>query len=502
MSNNSQRFSRPPGAVTGASVQRSGPLTEGLHPAAPSRPGAVLLVVSVAAFMASLDLFIVNVALPDVRRDLEQSSLADLSWILNGYAIVYAALLVPLGRLADRYGRKGGFQLGLALFTLASLACALSGNLALLVAFRLLQAVGAALLTPTSLALLLTATPAAGRARAVRIWAATGALAAAAGPAVGGLLVEASWRWVFLVNLPVGLAALLRGRAVLPTSRDPQRAGLPDLLGAALLTVGIGALSLALVQGPNWGWTSTEVVATAAVCAVAVAWFARRTLRHPSPVLEPALLTVRSFACANGTAVLFSAAFAANLLACVLWMQDVWQWSAIRTGMGIAAGPAVVPLFAAIGQRLSRRLGAGAITAVGCVLFAAGMLLIATRLDTTPSYASTLLPGLLVGGSGVGLALPTILSAATTDLPTDRLATGSAVVNMSRQIGAVLGVAVLVAVLGEPASADAALEAFRQAFWVAGATALLAAAVAPAMTPRRTRVAVTAPGTQRAAVDA
>src|SRR5689334_8951249 len=157
------------------------------------RPGAVLAVLSVAAFMASLDLFIVNVAFDDIGHDFHGVSLSDLSWVLNGYAIVYAALLVPLGRLADRFGRKPGFLLGLAIFTAASLACALSIGPWMLVGFRTLQAAGAALLTPTSLGLLVSATPPAGRVRAVRIWAATGALAAAVGPAVGGVLVEASW---------------------------------------------------------------------------------------------------------------------------------------------------------------------------------------------------------------------------------------------------------------------------------------------------------------------
>src|SRR3954451_18452231 len=168
------------------------------------RPGAVLAVLSAAAFMASLDLFIVNVAFDDIRADFGRASLADLSWVLNSYAITYAALLVPLGRLADRYGRKGGFLLGLAVFTIASGACALSPGLWWLVGLRALQAAGAAALTPTSLGLLLASTPADRRARAVRIWAASGGLAAAAGPVVGGLLVNASWRWVFLVNIPVG----------------------------------------------------------------------------------------------------------------------------------------------------------------------------------------------------------------------------------------------------------------------------------------------------------
>ena len=461
MSNTSQRRGAPATAATRSSATTA-------PPTGSVRPGAVLLVVSVAAFMASLDLFIVNVALPEVGRDLEEPSLSDLSWILNSYAIVYAALLVPLGRLADRYGRKGGFQLGLAVFTGASLGCALSESLALLVTFRILQAAGAALLTPTSLALLLSATPPAARARAV-----------------GGVLVEASWRWVFLVNLPVGIAALLAGRSVLPATRETQRGALPDLSGAGLLTVGIAGLSLGLVKGTDWGWADDLTLGAFAVFVVATVWFVLRDLRHPSPVIEPALLQVRSFAFANVTAVLFSVGFAANLLVCVLWMQNVWEWSAIKTGLGIAAGPAVVPLFAAVGQRLSRVQGAGTITAAGCALFAAGMLLLAGQLDATPSYASTVLPGLLVGGSGVGLALPTILSAATADLPADRSATGSAVVNMSRQIGAVLGVAIAVAALGTPSTPEAALDAFGQAFWVAAIAVALAAVTALPMTPGR-----------------
>src|ERR1700712_4390798 len=200
-----------------------------------ARPGAVLAVLSVAAFMASLDLFIVNVAFDQIGRDFSGVSLSDLSWVLNGYAIVYAALLVPLGRLADRFGRKPGFLLGLAIFTVASLACALSGGPWMLVGFRTLQAVGAALLTPTSLGLLVSATPPALRVRAVRIWAATGALAAAVGPAVGGVLVEASWRWVFLVNLPIGIGALVVAARIVPDSRDVTAGRIPDLVGAAVL---------------------------------------------------------------------------------------------------------------------------------------------------------------------------------------------------------------------------------------------------------------------------
>ena len=222
----------------------------------------ILATLSGAAFMASLDVFIVNVAFPDIGHDFNGASLANLSWILNGYTIVYAALLVPLGRLADRYGRKAGFVGGLALFTAASAACAFSTGLWMLVAFRVLQAVGAAALTPTSLGLLLTSTPPERRVRAVRIWAASGALAAAIGPVVGGVLVQASWRWVFLVNLPVGVVAVIAAVRSVPDSRDESITRTPDLLGAAMLAAAIGAVSLGLVRGSDWGWGSATTIAT------------------------------------------------------------------------------------------------------------------------------------------------------------------------------------------------------------------------------------------------
>jgi EmrB/QacA subfamily drug resistance transporter len=456
------------------------------QPAAPSsvRPGAVLAVLSAAAFMASLDLFIVNVAFDDIGRDFDGVSLADLSWVLNGYAIVYAALLVPLGRLADRFGRRPGFLLGLAVFTVASLACAASTGPWMLVGFRTAQAVGAALLTPTSLGLLVNATPAARRARAVRIWAATGALAAAVGPAIGGVLVEASWRWVFLVNLPFGVAALVFAVRLVPDSRDAKVGPIPDLLGAGVLALSIGALALGLVKGSDWGWASDRTVAALAVAVLGIGIFWVRSLRHPVPVVEPALLRVRAFAWSNATSLLFSAAFAANLLVAVLWMQQVWDYSAIRTGLAIAPGPLMVPIFAAVAQGIAGRVPVGRIAALGCVLLGIGSVLVLASVGPTANYVGELLPGWLIGGVGVGFALPTILSAATIDLPPDRSATGSAVVNMSRQVGTVLGVSLLVALLGNPSGYADAHAAF-QRVWVAVAiTTLLAAATAIGMTPR------------------
>ncbi|WNG42629.1 MFS transporter [Archangium violaceum] len=439
------------------------------------RAGAVLAVLSAASFLASLDLFIVNVAFEHMGRSFPGASLADLSWVLNGYAIAYAALLIPLGRLADRFGRKAGFLLGLGLFTAASAACAASTGLWGLVFSRVAQAVGAALLTPTSLGLLLNATPPDRRTRAVRIWAAVGSLAAAAGPVAGGLLVELSWEWVFLVNLPVGVVALLAAVRLLPDSRDSARGPLPDLLGAGLLGVAMGALSLALVKVEEWGWADARTGVSLLGSAVAGGLFWWRSGGHPAPVIEPALLRVRTFAWANLSAFVFSVAFAANLLASILWMQEVWHYSALRTGLAIAPGPLMVPLFASVGQRLSRRVEAGWLAALGCVLFAVGATLSMVGVEAVPNYLTGLLPGWMLSGVGVGLVIPTLLASATVELPPTRTATGSAVVNMSRQVGMALGVSLLVALVG--ASVGGERQAAFGHVWIA--VALLSLCAAP-----------------------
>jgi MFS family permease len=252
----------------------------------PTSPRGVLLIVCAGVVLASLDLFIVNVALPQIARDFHTQSLGDLSWVLNGYAIVYASLLVLAGRLADRHRRKYGFLLGVAVFTAASAACGAATSVAMLVAFRLVQAAGAALLTPTSLSLVLAAYAPEKRHGAVRAWTAVGGVAAALGPVVGGVLVAASWRWVFLVNVPIGLLALAVGWARLPDvpgSPIPR----PDALGALLVTGGIGALTLALVKGGEWGWGSTTTVVVLIAALLVLGLFATHCAPRLSPCCSP-----------------------------------------------------------------------------------------------------------------------------------------------------------------------------------------------------------------------
>jgi MFS family permease len=284
---------------------------QGSLPAAGSReasPRLILVIVCAGVVLASLDLFIVNVALPQMARDfhVRGSGLADLSWVLNAYAIVYAALLVLFGRLAERYPREQGFLLGVAVFVVASAACGAASSVAMLVAFRILQAVGAALLTPTSLGLILATSPPERRHGAVRAWTAVGGLAAALGPVVGGLLVAASWRWVFLVNVPIGLLALAVGWRRLPrVPGHPVPA--PDALGALLITGGVGALALGLVNGGGWGWASARTVTALVVAATALSLFAAHCARHHNPLIDRALFRLRPFTGASIVALLFSA---------------------------------------------------------------------------------------------------------------------------------------------------------------------------------------------------
>src|SRR6266498_3027676 len=232
-----------------------------------TRPWRTFVMISIGVFASLLDLFIVNIAFPDMRREFAGSGLAELSWVLNGYAIVFAALLVPAGRLADLYGRKRSFVAGLSLFVLASAACAAAPSVAVLIAARALQGAGAAILTPSSLGVVLPAFAPQRRPAVIAAWAAVGAVGAAAGPPLGGLLVQASWRWVFLVNLPLGLLSIWYAARRLDESRDSGAGGLPDLAGTVALMLGIGALTLAVVQGREWGWDATSTLTAFAVAA-------------------------------------------------------------------------------------------------------------------------------------------------------------------------------------------------------------------------------------------
>ena len=453
----------------------------------PSR--LVVPIVTAGVLLVSLDLFIVNVALAPISRDLASRGLGAVSWVLNGYAIVYAALLVLFGRLADQHNRRSGFLLGVTVFVLASAACGAADSVGMLIAFRVVQAAGAALLTPTSLALVLAATAPERRHGAVRAWTAVGGIGAALGPVAGGLLVALSWRWVFLVNVPIGLAALAAGVRWLPSL--PGHPGpRPDVRGAVLITGGVGALALGLVQGHTWGWGSPATVAVLAGATAALAAFVARCLRGVNPLVPPALFKARAFTGAAFVATVFSIAFGAMLLSIVLWEQTAWGWSPLRTGLAIAPGPAMVPVFAfLIAGRAIARWGPGPVAGAGATVYAAGAIWWSLAIGTHPDYLGGALPGMLMTGIGVGLTLPTYMATAAASLPPASFATGSAVVNMLRQIGLAIGVAVLVAVLGTPAGQLARLHAFEHGWVTIAALSLVSAVVGAAVLPGRARLA-------------
>lgn len=471
-----------------------------------ARFAAVFAVVTAGIAMVNLDLFIVNVALPSIGRTFGGADLASLSWVLNAYAIVFAALLVPAGRAADLIGRRAAFLAGVIVFALASAACAAAPDVWLLVVARIVQAAGGALLMPASLGLLLAAAPPDKRAGAIRGWTSVGGAAAALGPVLGGALVAADWRWVFLVNIPIAAVALLASVRVLPRADNSKKrasastgintgdAIRPDTVGAALFTISIGALALALVKADEWGWTSARVLGSIAVAAVLLALFVRRSARHPAPIIEPHLIRLPAFSTATAANVVFGTAFGAMLLMVTLWCQDVWSWSALRTGLGVAPGPLLVPFFAVGAGPLARRIGPGPVAALGCAIYAAGCVFWRFNLSLVPDYPAHMLPDMLMTGTGVGLTLPTLVSAAVSAVPPHRFATGSGVVTMARQVGIVLGVAILVTVLGHPSGGAAALASFQHAtvvIAVIAVTAGLASLLLIRSARARTRAAVT-----------
>jgi MFS family permease len=283
-----------------------------------------------------------------------------------------------------------------------------------------------------------------------------GAVAAALGPSLGGTLVDAAgWRWVFFVNLAIGLPALIPARRLLREAAEAKPGPLPDVVGVALLVVGVGLLSLGIVQGQSWGWAGGRILGSLAGGAVLLVLFALRSTRHPAPVIEPALFRVRSFAVSNAGMFAFALGFYALLLGNVLFLTGVWHYSVLKAGFALTPGPLMAALGAPIGGRLADRFGQRVVAFPGGLIFATGCLLFAATTGATPHYASEILPWQILTGTGVGLSFAAWGSAAVAELPPSRFATGSAISSTSRQIGAVLGIAILVAVLGTPGPDDA-----------------------------------------------
>src|SRR5215831_2695535 len=410
------------------------------------RAWAGLAVVAAALFVATLDAMVLYVAFGTIRRDFPDVSAAALSWILSGYTIVLAAGMIGAGRWADRLGRRRVFLAGMGVFTVASAICAVAPGAGVLIAARVLQGFGAAALTPASLALILQAFPKSRVPQAIALWGAAGALAAALGPTIGGLFVEAwGWRSVFVVNVPIGIAVAIFGRRLLDESREPDGSRLPDPVGALL-----GAVVL-------------------------LGAFAGRCATIPNPVLPLDLFSERGFRWANLGQLLYGTGFTIMFFGNVQFLREVWGYSPVWTGLAMAPGPLVVFVLAPPFGRLAGRIGQRPILIPGGGISAAAALFLLSRVDAAPAYLAVWLPFTLVSGVGVSMVLPLLTSAAVAGLPSDRFATGSAVNAALRNLGQTLGVAIFVALAGRTTAGEL-LAHHRIAWWLVAAAGVAVSA--------------------------
>ncbi|MDN5856550.1 MAG: DHA2 family efflux MFS transporter permease subunit, partial [Actinomycetia bacterium] len=418
-------------------------------------PLVVLLVASFGAFLAFLDSTIVNIAFPDIAASFPEVDISGLSWVLTSYNIVFAAFLVVAGRIAALLGRRRVFVIGVIVFTIASALCAAADSVAALVAWRVLQGVGAALLVPASLGLVVQGYPAARRAHGVELWGAAAAIAAGLGPPIGGALVEASsWRLAFLVNVPLGIAAVVLSRSLLVESRAAGARRTPDLPGALLLAVALGLLTLGLVQGPEWGFADLRVLGSLAGAAAAAVGFVLRSRTHPAPVVDRSLLAIPSFSAGTALTVVAGAGFYAYLLAHILFLTSVWRYSLIEAGLAVTPAALVATVVAAVLGRVADRFGHRVVVVPGALIWAAGLFWYHQQVGPTPDFFGEWLPGQILQGIGVGATLPVLGGAALAGV-SGSYATASAVVSSARQFGAVLGVSGMVILLDLPGNPDA-----------------------------------------------
>jgi EmrB/QacA subfamily drug resistance transporter len=417
------------------------------HETSAARRGVVAVTV-LATFVAFLDATIVNVAFPAIRSSFAGADLATLSWVINGYNIVFAGLLLPMGRLGDVIGQRRVFFAGMSLFALGSAGCGVSPTVGALIVSRIVQAVGAGMLMPSALALLLPVFPAGERARGVALGAAAAGVAAAVGPALGGLLVSAStWRIIFAVNLPLAALVWVLGRRVLPTTPRGEGSALPDPLGAAVIALAFGLIAVGLVQGSDWGWSSGRVVAAFVFGVALLPLAVWRSAVHPRAVLPLPLFRSRDVAVGNLATAVFAAGFFAKILCDVLFLTSVWGYSVVRAGLALSPSPLITAVVAASAGRAASRYGHRVVVVVGSLLYAAGTAWYALALPAHPAYVTRFLPATLLTGVGIACALPMLTSAAVSGLRTADLGVGSGANATARQLGGVLGIAILVAIL-------------------------------------------------------
>jgi EmrB/QacA subfamily drug resistance transporter len=442
--------------------------------------------VAFGLFMIMLDNTIVNVALPSIQQDLN-IGISELEWVFNGYALTFGVLMLTGGKLADMLGRRRIFVAGLVIFTAASLACGLAASAGMLIGARVVQGVGSALMNPATLSIITATFPARQRGMAIGIWAGVSGMALAIGPLVGGLITQHwSWNWIFFINVPIGVLAILVARLVIDESRDmsaEQRLDLPGLLSSA---IALFALTYGLIEANTYGWTSTRILALFAVAAIGFAVFILLELRQRVPMLDLKLFKNSTFAGANSVMLLVGLAMFGVFFYNSLFIQNIIGWSAVQTGASFLPMTVLIILIAPIAGKYSDRVGSRWLMGGGMVLLAIS-LLIFSRLNATSNFWD-ILPGLLIGGLGMAVVMTPTTAAAMGSVPVDKAGVGSAVLNSGRQVGGALGIAVMGAIVasyatgipGTPEAAAGFVTGYQHALQVAALIALAGAVIAVA----------------------
>src|SRR5256714_1942200 len=418
---------------------RRNPAPEELY----ARKWKIFAVTMIGLFRAVIGVTIVNITIPTLQRKLH-AGVGTVSWVLNAYNIMFAVLLVSMGRLADQFGRKRFFLIGMSIFTVGSLLCALSPTIHTLIGFRVLQAVGAGVLAPLALATTAIIFPPHQRGLGLALLAVVANTAAAIGPPVGGVLVQyASWHWIFLINVPIGIIGVLLAIRVMPETYDLSASRKVDLIGMALLGGAEAALTYGLVEANNKGWGSTEIVSLFVASAVLTAGFALSQRYGRFPMLTRALTRNRQFVGASSAFVLFAMGVMGVLFLLVIAFQNMWGYSPLTAAFAIGpiplVGLCVAPLVGRIADRTQPRIIAGA-----SLLFMAAGLVWVSHLPAHPDY-TRVLPALVLMGVGMGASFPALSVWSMGSVPGQEVGLASGIVNMARQVGFALGVAVLVA---------------------------------------------------------
>ena len=444
-----------------------------------TNPWVVLVLICLAQFMVVLDGTIVNVALPSIQKDLGLSE-ANLQWIVNAYTLVFGGFLLLGGRAGDLLGRKRLFLIGLVVFTLGSLLNGLSSSSGQLIGFRALQGLGAALVSPAALSIIST-TFAEGkeRARALAVWAAIAIGGSAFGLVLGGWLTQSfSWRWIFFVNVPVGIATFFAAFRLVPESRDDQAAKHYDIGGAVTVTGGLMTLVYAIVKAETKGWGSAETLLLFFAAAALLVSFIAIELRSRHPLVRLSIFRVRSLATANLTMFLVGSGMFAMFFFNTLYVQRVLGYHPLKAGVAFLPFTAGIMVSAGFASNLAPRIGVRPVAAAGMILTALGMLLFA-RMPVHGSYGADVLPGMLVASLGMGAVFMPLTLVATTGLKDEDQGLASGLFNTSQQIGGALGLAILSTIAagrthgGSPA---ALVHGFHYAF--AGAAVFVLAALA------------------------